>query len=177
MLVIYAALRGGAGGGARVRAGAVPAGVVLGAYDWVAFGAPWRLSYQYTDNIFTSQQQQNLFGVGLPTGHGIWTLLIDGHGLLLVSPVLAAAAAGLVLLWHGLRLEADRRRRDRAHLRLSIRAGYFLPNGGPARRGRGSRPRRCRSCCSACRSRSCAGAYVTLALAAALGRRSRCSTS
>ena len=129
VLLIYAALRGRRRGSAAFVLGAVPPALVLGAYDWVAFGAPWRLSYRYTSNIFTSQQQQNLFGVGLPTGHGIWTLLIDGHGLLLVSPVLAAAAAGLVLLRRRLRLEATAAGAI-ALIFAFYTAGYFLPNGG-----------------------------------------------
>ena len=79
--------------------------------------------------MFTPQQQQDLFGVGIPTPHGIWTLLIDGHGLLLVSPVLAIAVAGLVRFWHRQRARGRGRRRDRGAL-LLYTAGYFLPNGG-----------------------------------------------
>ena len=115
---------------ARARRGRRAAGAASSArYDWLAFGAPWRLSYRYTSNIFTSQQQQNLFGVGLPTGHGIWTLLLDGHGLLLVSPVLVIAVAGLVLFRRRQRLEAT----VAAVIALVFAvytAGYFLPNGG-----------------------------------------------
>ena len=129
VLLVYAALRGGRRAAGWVVAGAVPPAVVLGAYDWLAFGAPWRLSYRYTSNIFTGQQQQNLFGVGLPTGHGVWTLLLDGHGLLLVSPVLVAAIAGLVPYWRRRRLEADVAIVI-ALLFAVYTAGYFLPNGG-----------------------------------------------
>lgn len=129
VLLVYAGLRGGWRAAGGFVGGAVPPALLLGAYDWLAFGAPWRLSYRYTSNVFTSQQQQNLFGVGLPTGHGIWTLLIDGHGLLLVSPVLAIAAAGLVLFRRPHRLEAT----AAAAIALVFAvytAGYFLPNGG-----------------------------------------------
>jgi hypothetical protein len=129
VLLIYAALRGGRRAALWMLAGAIPTALVLGAYDWLAFGAPWRLSYRYTSNVFTAEQQQNLFGIGLPTGHGIWTLLIDGHGLLLVSPVLPAAIAGLVLFRRRRRLEAD------VAIAIALvfavyTAGYFLPNGG-----------------------------------------------
>jgi hypothetical protein len=129
VLLIYAALKGGRRAAAWVVAGAVPPALVLGAYDWLAFGAPWRLSYRYTSNVFTPNQTQDFFGVGLPTGHGLWTLLLDGHGLLLVSPVLVAAIPGLVLF--------RRRRRLEAGVAIAIAllfaiytAGYFLPNGG-----------------------------------------------
>jgi hypothetical protein len=129
VLLVYAAVRGGRWAALATAAGGLPAAIVLGAYDWIAFGAPWRLSYRYTSNVFTGEQQQNLFGVGAPTPHGIWTLLLDGHGLLLVSPVLLAACAGLVMYW--------RRSRAEAAVAIAIAlvfclytAGYFLPNGG-----------------------------------------------
>ncbi len=129
ILVIYAALRGGRWAALATLAGGIPAVIVLGGYDWLAFGAPWRLSYHYTDNMYTQAQQQGLFGVGIPTPRGIWTLLIDGHGLLLVSPVLAVAVAGLVRFWHRQRLEAAVAGAIAA-LFLVYTAGYFLPNGG-----------------------------------------------
>ncbi len=129
ILVVYAAARGGRRAALWAVAGGLPALVILGGYDWIAFGAPWRLSYRYTSNVFTGEQQQNLFGVGVPSPNGIWTLLLDGHGLLLVSPVLLAAIAGLVLYW--------RRSRAEAAVAIAIAfvfclytAGYFLPNGG-----------------------------------------------
>jgi hypothetical protein len=129
ILVVYAARRGGRWAAGWTAVGGIPAAIVLGGYDWLAFGAPWRLSYRYTDNMFTPQQSQNFFGVGLPTGHGIWMLLFDGHGLILVSPVLVMAAAGLVRFWKQQRLEAA------VAVAISIvflfyTAGYFLPNGG-----------------------------------------------
>jgi hypothetical protein len=129
VLVVYAAVRGGRTAALATVAGGIPAAVVLGGYNWIAFGAPWRLSYRYTDNYYTPQQKQGFFGVGLPTPKGIWTLLFDGHGLLLVSPVLAIAVAGLVPFW--------RRRRAEATVACVIAlsflvytSGYFLPNGG-----------------------------------------------
>jgi hypothetical protein len=129
ILVVYAALRGGRRAALATMAGGIPAAVVLGSYDWIAFGAPWRLSYRYTSNVFTGEQQQNLFGVGAPSLNGIWTLLLDGHGLLLVSPVLLAAIAGLVLFWRRRRLEAAVASAI-AFVFCLYTAGYFLPNGG-----------------------------------------------
>jgi len=129
VLLVYAAIRGGRRAAVATIAGAVPPALALGAYDWIAFGAPWRLSYRYTDNVFTAQQHQGLFGVGLPTGHGIWALLVDGHGLLLVSPVLLAAIAGLFLLGRERRLEAWAAAAIAAAFAVYT-VGYFLPNGG-----------------------------------------------
>jgi hypothetical protein len=88
-------------------AGGVPAAVGLGAYNWAAFGSPLHLSYKYVANSFTKDQQQGFFGIGTPTLHGAHLVFLDGKGLLLVSPVVVAAAAGLVLLWRrGVRAEA-----------------------------------------------------------------------
>ncbi len=129
VLLLYAWRRGGVRAGLATALGGLPPAIVLGGYDWLAFGAPWRLSYRYTDNMFTVQQQQNLFGVGLPSGHGIWTLLLDGHGLILVSPVLLAAIAGLVRFGRRRPLEAWTAAAI-AFLFAAYTAGYFLPNGG-----------------------------------------------
>jgi hypothetical protein len=129
VLVVYAAVRGGRAAALATVAGGVPAAVVLGSYNWLAFGAPWRLSYRYTDNYYTPQQRQGFFGVGLPTPHGVWTLLFDGHGLLLVSPVLVISVAGFVRFWRRRRLEAS----VAGVIALSFllyTSGYFLPNGG-----------------------------------------------
>jgi hypothetical protein len=129
VLVVYAAMRGGRRAVLSLCAGSLPAAAVLGAYDWLAFGAPWRLSYRYTSNVYTPSQTQNFFGVGAPSGNGLWALTFDGHGLLLVSPVLVAAVAGLVHYWRRARLEAG------VAIAIALvfclyTAGYFLPNGG-----------------------------------------------
>jgi hypothetical protein len=129
ILVIYAALRGGWKAAGATILGGIPPAVVLGVYDQLAFGAPWRLSYRYTSNVFTPEQSQNLFGVGFPTPSGIWTLLIDGHGLLLVSPVLVMAVAGLVRFGRSHRAEALTAGAI-ALVFCIYTAGYFLPNGG-----------------------------------------------
>src|SRR5829696_8651130 len=103
LLAAYAARRAGVRALGAVAAGAVPPAIVLGAYDQLAFGAP--------------------------TPRGAWFVLLDGHGLLLVSPVVVAAVAGLVRL--------ARRHHAEAVVAGAIVAafavytmGYFLPNGG-----------------------------------------------
>jgi len=129
LVAAYAARRGGFRALAAVAAGAVPPAVALAVYDQLAFGSPFRLSYSYVANAYTESQRSGLFGIGVPTPRGAWFVLLDGHGLLLVSPVVLAAAAGLVLL--------ARRHRDEAVVAGAIvaafvvyTAGYFLPNGG-----------------------------------------------
>jgi len=114
----------------RFLVGAIPAAAALGAYDQAAFGAPWRLSYRYVANRFAEQQQQGFFGIGRPDPHALGQVLAGGKGLLLVSPVLAAAAAGLWLLWRrGLRAEASVCVAVTL-LFLLADAGYFDPYGG-----------------------------------------------
>src|SRR5262249_20047781 len=112
-------------------AGGVPPAIVLGVYDWAAFGGPFNLSYRYKYGLYSADQQKGLFGIGLPHWHAIRLTLFDSdRGLLVTSPVLVMAAVGLVLLW-------PRGRRGEAATCLGItlvflivEAGYFLPFGG-----------------------------------------------
>jgi len=79
---------------------------LLAAYDTAAFGAPQHLSYRYFAGGF-GRQHEHFFGIGLAPPHAIATTLFGHRGLLVFSPVLVLAAAGLVLLWRrGLRSEA-----------------------------------------------------------------------
>ena len=141
-LLVYAAIRGGR---RAVALGASPAGyppaIVLGGYDWLAFGAPWRLSYRYTSNVFTAGQTQGFFGIGAPTLHGIWTLTFDGHGLLLVSPVLFAAVGGPRPVLAPLTSRGGGRRGDLAAV-LPVHGRLFPAErrnlAGPAVRRRGA---------------------------------------
>jgi hypothetical protein len=108
--------------------GALPLLVLLGAYDRVAFGSPFHLSYGYVTEF--PEQQHNLFGVGAPTLSGLREVLVGHRGLLVFSPVLILAAAGLVLLWRrGLRAEAVLCGFISAAFIL-LAAGYFDPLGG-----------------------------------------------
>ena len=108
--------------------GALPLLVLLGAYDWSAFGSPFHLSYGYVVDF--PQQQHNLLGVGAPTLRGLREVLIGHRGLLVFSPVLILAAAGLVVLWRrGLRAEAVLCGSVSAAFVL-LAAGYYDPLGG-----------------------------------------------
>lgn len=110
--------------------GSLPPAVALAAYNWAAFGSPFRLSYRYIDNLFAEQQSKGLFGIAAPGADGLRDVLFGARGLLLYSPVLVLAAIGLWLLWRrGLRAEAA----VCAAVTLAFllyNAGYFLPYGG-----------------------------------------------
>lgn len=110
--------------------GVLPPAVALGAYNWAAFDSPFHLSYRYVANAYTEQQHHGLFGIGVPTLHGLREALVGNRGLLVFSPVVLAAAVGLWLMW---------RRGHRAEALLAgtvsvlfvlLDAGYFLPYGG-----------------------------------------------
>jgi hypothetical protein len=103
--------------------------VLLGAYDWAAFGSPFHLSYRYVSDAFARQQSAGFFGIHAPSGHSIHLLLIGDRGLLFDSPVLLVAAGGLVLLWRRAQAEAI----VCALVVLAfaaLDAGYFDPYGG-----------------------------------------------
>jgi hypothetical protein len=121
----YVALRG-ARSAAAYLAGLVPGVAVLLVYDALAFGSPFHLSYRY---VAISQQQSGFFGIGLPRAHAVWEVLGGSSGLLLVSPVLAAAAYGLVLLWRTRPAEAAVCAVVTGFF-LLLEFGYYTPYGG-----------------------------------------------
>ena len=113
----------------RFLAGAAPGVALLGAYDWAAFGAPWHTPLSYTVN-FGAGEKLGLFGVQLPRLDAARLVFVGERGLLVTSPVVVAAAAGLVLLWRrGLRAEALVCGVITAAY-LVAECGYFLPYGG-----------------------------------------------
>jgi hypothetical protein len=114
----------------RYALGAIPGVALLGAYDWAAFGAPWRASYRYIHNEYASEQAQGILGVKAPSVHATNLVFFGDRGLVLSSPVLVAAAVGLVLLWRrGFRLEALACGAVTALFTIA-NCGYFLPYGG-----------------------------------------------
>ena len=85
----------------------MPGLALLGAYDWAAFGAPWHNPLSYSVTTFQGVTMGGTAGVHAPTLHSALLVFGSSRGLLVASPVLAAAAAGLWLLWRrGLRAEA-----------------------------------------------------------------------
>jgi len=91
--------------GAGGAAGLAP----LWAFDSWAFGNPFHLAYAGTpgQGAKGGWQMTGFFGQTLPSGHILVDLLLSQRGLLVLSPVLAVSAVGLVLLWRrGLRAEA-----------------------------------------------------------------------
>ena len=79
----------------RYAAGALPGAALLAAYETAAFDRPWHLSYAYVANRFQADQAQGLFGIGAPHAFSTYLVFAGGGGLLVISPVVAAGAAGL----------------------------------------------------------------------------------
>jgi len=110
VLGLYAA----AGAPRLRRLVAFAAGGVVGMLPlWVfnvwAFGNPLHLAYagEPGQGAAGSWQQTGFFGQGLPSFRVLVEVLLSQRGLLVVTPVVAAAAAGTLLLWRrGLRSEA-----------------------------------------------------------------------
>jgi hypothetical protein len=85
--------------------GGLPAIVALAVYDQAAFGSPFHIAYDYGTGYNGAEHQHGLSGAGLPKLGYVRTIMIGGHGLLHTSPVIVAAACGLVLLWRRWRAE------------------------------------------------------------------------
>ncbi len=110
---------------ARFALGVVPGALLIGAYDWSAFGSPFRTSYSASP----TQPTGGLAGVTLPSLHGSHLVLVGDRGLLVDSPVLLAAAAGLVLLRRRAPAEAIVCAAVSVAFVL-LDCGYALPYGG-----------------------------------------------
>lgn len=120
-LAIYALLQG-RGVAARFVAGGLPLAAVLMAYNWLSFGNPLSVGYQYAA-LFSEQNQQGLVSIVWPTLDRTRELLFDLRGLLRLAPWLAVAPLGLVAL---------RRRELRSELVLAATmcAAFVTYNSG-----------------------------------------------
>ena len=122
---LYVLLRGLREAAAYV-VGLLPGIGALLAYDALAFGSPLHLSYRY---VTIPQQTAGFFGIGLPHAHATWEVFGDTSGLLVVSPVLVAAAYGLVLLARAYPAEVGVCIAVTVFFLLLV-CGYYLPYGG-----------------------------------------------
>lgn len=112
----------GRGHAVRFVAGGIPLALVLMAYNWLAFGSPLSIGYQY-DTVFGAQNSQGILSVVWPSPATAVDLLVGPRGLLRLSPWLALAPLGLLAL---------RRRDVRPEVVVSIGvcAVFLLYNSG-----------------------------------------------
>lgn len=119
------------------RGAAYAAGVLVGVlplllYNWWAFGSPFHNSYEsaiiepgVSGHDVLGANDQGLFGVGAPQRGVALQLLFSRIGLITVTPVVLAGAAGLFLLW-------KKGRRREALLAGFLSAAFVFYNSGYA---------------------------------------------
>ena len=91
--------------------------LILAGYDWLAFGAPWHTSYTY--QYYFDWSRSPLTTYVTPPLVGLRWLLVGPSGLFVITPALALALWGLVLL--------ARRAGARALLLLGVPLVVLLP--------------------------------------------------
>lgn len=113
-------------------AGTIPWVLVLGWYDWFAFGNPFHISYDYVTGIEFQGQHQGLFGITWPHPGAYWETLVWPRGLLVTSPLLALVPVGFYRWWR-----SERRPPAEALVCVAVVviyatliASYFLPMAG-----------------------------------------------
>jgi uncharacterized membrane protein len=126
-----------AGRDERVKRGAVYAGAaLLGAlpalaFNWWALGSPLEFAYGsavaepgFSGHDTLGLNSDGFFGITVPKPASAIDLLVANRGLLTLTPVFAAAVAGLVMMW--------RRGRHRPEVATIAAVGivYFLYNAG-----------------------------------------------
>ncbi|MEO8273335.1 MAG: hypothetical protein ABI620_04650 [Chloroflexota bacterium] len=120
-LLVYA-LSLGRGVAARFVAGGLPFAVILLAYNWLTFGSPFAIGYQYAP-AFEAQNQQGLVSIVWPDLDTTLELLFSPRGLIRLAPWFALAPVGLIAL---------RRRELRFELLLAVTicAAFLTYNSG-----------------------------------------------
>ena len=118
VLLLYVILR------ARKQApwfalGGVPAALILGIYQWRAFGSPLHTPFAYYAGTLNGTTRG---GYSLPTAHGLWLVLGGARGLLTVSPVALLALAGA--WWCAIKTTGALQRH--ARIALVVAAAYIV---------------------------------------------------
>jgi hypothetical protein len=137
---LYVLSRRGAGLVRRAFAfggGAVAGVLPLLGYQWWAFGSPLHMTYAnavaqsgLTGRDVLGLNDGGFFGITTPRIVDGLSLLVGGRGLLTLTPVLALAAAGVVLMHREGRRAEARTIGAVALAYLVYNAGYWLPFGG-----------------------------------------------
>jgi hypothetical protein len=128
VLAAYVALQGGWALWGYAR-GAIVGIALLWTYNWLAFGEPWHFSYRYKTGSSAVGLDTGFFGFRLPYLHAIRQVFVGESGLLVISPIVVAAAYGLVVLARSRRAEALVCG-GIAFAFLVIDTGYTFPLGG-----------------------------------------------
>jgi hypothetical protein len=133
-----------AGRDKRLRRGALyAAGALLGAlpalaFNYWALGSPFEFAYGsavdepgFSGHDTLGLNDEGLFGITVPKPSSAIDLLVANRGLLTLTPVIAAAVAGLVIMWR----RGERRPEVAANAAVGLvyfvyNSGYWLAFGG-----------------------------------------------
>jgi hypothetical protein len=140
VLFLYAVARAAAprlARGAAYATGAVAGAIPALAFNEWALGSPLKLAYSdavavigQSGHAVLGLNDDGFFGITAPTLDSATELLIGGRGILVLTPVVAAAAIGVVLMWQrGHRGEAGVVAAT-VCVYLVYNAGYWQPFGG-----------------------------------------------
>ena len=121
----------------RFVPGAIVGLLPAAAFNEWAFRDPFRLAYANavlepgtSGHAVLGANGSGFFGVGVPSLRSALELLFSPRGLFTLSPIMAVAAAGLVLVWRrGFRREAALAA-ALALVFLVYNSGYYVPFGG-----------------------------------------------
>ena len=80
---------------ARFVLGGIPVALVLMAYNWLTFGSPLSLGYQYS-TVFAEQNQQGIVSIVWPSLAVAVDLLLSPRGLITLAPWFLLAPLGLL---------------------------------------------------------------------------------
>lgn len=117
---------------ALFAAGMVPGALILGWYNWFAFGNPLHMSYEFVAGSQFAGQHTGLFGITYPHPGAYWQILVAPRGLLVESPFLALLPLGF---YRWLRSRSRPPAEALVCLAVSVLyptiiAGYYLPMAG-----------------------------------------------
>jgi hypothetical protein len=138
VLGVYALARPGRLKRGLAYCGGVAIGLVpLVVYDLWAYGTVKPIAYSFavldpgkSGHDVLGANASGFFGIGLPSGSALTDLLLGPKGLLVLTPVWALAAVGLVALWRGGRRAETAVVAAVVSVFLLYDAGYYLPFGG-----------------------------------------------
>lgn len=91
----------------KLALGGLPFAVVLGAYNFLAFGSPLASSYRYLGR-FPEISNTGVLGFSQPSWEALWGVTFSPYrGLFFFSPFLLLVIPGLVYLWRERRWRAE----------------------------------------------------------------------
>lgn len=103
----------------------------LGIYNTLAFGAPWRLGYEFVHDPAFSAMGTGIMGVSMPRLDALLSITIGRTGLFSRSPFLVLAVAGFVIWWRRAQFRREALLCAAVGIAFLIyNAGYYLPLGG-----------------------------------------------